>query len=64
MTLSPAEQLTAIVYGDTFALYDEAEFDAFVQPFRERLAANGIAKDVFEAARCLDAGCGGGRGRC
>jgi len=28
MTLSPAEQLTAIVYGDTFALYDDAELAA------------------------------------
>jgi ubiquinone/menaquinone biosynthesis C-methylase UbiE len=62
MTLTPAEQLTAIVYGDTFALYDEAEFDAFVQPFYERLAANGIPTEVFRGARCLDAGCGGGRG--
>ena len=62
MSLTPAEQLTAIVYGDTFALYDEAEFDEFVQPFYERLAANGIRLDVFRGARCLDAGCGGGRG--
>jgi SAM-dependent methyltransferase len=60
--LTPAEKLTAIVYGDTFALYDESEFDAFVQPFYERLHANGISPEIFRGARCLDAGCGGGRG--
>jgi ubiquinone/menaquinone biosynthesis C-methylase UbiE len=62
MKLTAAEELTAIVYGDTFALYDDAEFDSFLQPFYERLAANGISTEVFRGARCLDAGCGGGRG--
>jgi ubiquinone/menaquinone biosynthesis C-methylase UbiE len=62
MRLTSAEQLTAIVYGDTFALYDQEEFDEFVQPLYERLAANGISTDAFRGMRCLDAGCGGGRG--
>jgi len=62
VTLTPKEQLTAVVYGDTFSLYSEHEFDEFVRPFYERLAANGIETDVFRGARCLDAGCGGGRG--
>ncbi len=59
---SEKEQLTALVYGDTFALYDEASFDEFVQPLYRRLESNGISTDVFKGKRCLDAGCGGGRG--
>jgi SAM-dependent methyltransferase len=60
-SLTAAEKLTTIVFGDTFALYDEAEFDEFIEPFRERLQANGIDPNVFRDKRCLDAGCGGGR---
>lgn len=59
---SEKEQLTALVYGDTFALYDEQTFDEFVAPLRARLEANGIDLGVFKGKRCLDAGCGGGRG--
>lgn len=62
VTLSPAEQLTALVYGDTFALYDDEAFDEFLEPLKARLAINGIDARVFAGARCLDAGCGGGRG--
>ena len=61
-SMTEAEKLTTIVFGDTFALYDDEEFNAFIQPFHERLAANDISTDVFRDARCLDAGCGGGRG--
>jgi len=61
-SMTEAERLTTIVFGDTFALYDDEEFNAFIQPFHERLAANDISADVFRGARCLDAGCGGGRG--
>jgi ubiquinone/menaquinone biosynthesis C-methylase UbiE len=60
--MTEAERLTTIVFGDTFALYDDEEFDDFLQPLYERLAANSIPTDVFRGARCLDAGCGGGRG--
>jgi ubiquinone/menaquinone biosynthesis C-methylase UbiE len=59
--LTDAEQVTTIVFGDTFALYGEDEFDEFIEPFHERLRANGISPEVFRGARCLDAGCGGGR---
>ncbi len=59
--LTEAERLTAVVYGDTFALYDEASFDEFVAPLRARLQANQIPLDAFKDKRCLDAGCGGGR---
>lgn len=60
--MTEAERLTTIVFGDTFALYDDREFDEFLEPLYERLAANSIPKSVFADARCLDAGCGGGRG--
>jgi ubiquinone/menaquinone biosynthesis C-methylase UbiE len=60
--MSERERLTAIVYGDTFALYDEAAFDEFVEPLYARLKANHIDTGVFRGKRCLDAGCGGGRG--
>src|SRR5438132_184565 len=62
LPITDQEQLTAIVYGDTFALYDEKSFDEFIAPLRQRLRANGISPDLFRAKRCLDAGCGGGRG--
>lgn len=60
--MSEKEKLTAIVYGDTFALYDEKSFDEFIEPLKIRFAANSISLDVFHGQRCLDAGCGGGRG--
>lgn len=60
--LTEKEYLTAIVFGDTFALYDEKSFDEFVAPFYRRFEANGISTGVFRDRKCLDAGCGGGRG--
>jgi len=60
--MNEKEQVTSIVFGDTFALYDEKSFDEFIAPLYVRLKNNGISKDVFKGKRCLDAGCGGGRG--
>jgi ubiquinone/menaquinone biosynthesis C-methylase UbiE len=60
--MNEKEQVTAIVFGDTFALYDEKSFDEFVAPLYIRLKNNGISTEVFKGKRCLDAGCGGGRG--
>ncbi|HJX13210.1 MAG TPA: class I SAM-dependent methyltransferase [Dehalococcoidales bacterium] len=60
--LTVEEQLTALVYGDTFSMYDEKAYDAFIEPFRTRLKTNAIPLDIFKGKRCLDAGCGGGRG--
>ena len=60
--LTPDEEVTTTVYGDTFALYSDQEFDEFMVPLRERLAVNSITADAFRGKRCLDAGCGGGRG--
>jgi ubiquinone/menaquinone biosynthesis C-methylase UbiE len=60
--MNEKEQVTAIVFGDTFSLYDEKSFDEFVAPFYIRLKNNGVNTDLFKGKRCLDAGCGGGRG--
>ncbi len=60
--LNEKEQVTSIVFGDTFALYDEKSFDEFIAPLYTRLKNNGISTSVFKGKRCLDAGCGGGRG--
>jgi ubiquinone/menaquinone biosynthesis C-methylase UbiE len=52
-----------VVYGRTFARYSMREIEEFIEPFEIRFAENGLDADaVFGGARCLDAGCGGGRG--
>lgn len=56
------EDITKYVYGETFARYDSSAFLAFLRPLEVRLAKNGISHDVFRGKRCLDAGCGSGRG--
>ncbi len=51
------------VYGRTFALYDKDQVLAFMQPFVDRFAVNGLDPGaLFRGKKCLDAGCGGGRG--
>lgn len=51
------------VYGKSFALYDKEEMVKFTDFFRQRFKANGIdPKVVFPGKRCIDAGCGNGRG--
>jgi ubiquinone/menaquinone biosynthesis C-methylase UbiE len=60
--LTANEETTTIVFGDTFALYDDTSFEEFIEPLRIRFARNDIPLDVFKGKRCLDAGCGGGRG--
>jgi ubiquinone/menaquinone biosynthesis C-methylase UbiE len=51
------------VYGDTFAGYGRSDMDEFIQPFIDRFKANGLnPKEIFEGKKCLDAGCGNGRG--
>ena len=59
---SKEETITKVVYGTTFAPYNREEFLEFLRPLEVRLRANGISQDVFKDKRCLDAGCGGGRG--
>ncbi len=60
--LTEREKVTTVVFGDTFALYDDRSFEEFIEPLRIRFAGNDIPLSVFEGKRCLDAGCGGGRG--
>lgn len=60
--LSALEKMTAKVYGETFALYDAQEFEAFLAPLHTRLKRNSIDLRIFEGKRCLDAGAGSGRG--
>jgi ubiquinone/menaquinone biosynthesis C-methylase UbiE len=59
--LTQPEQITSIVFGDTFALYSDEEFEEFIEFLRTRLRANDISLDAFKGKRCFDAGCGGGR---
>ena len=51
------------VFGKTFALYDRPEMEEFVGFFTQRFAANDLdPRAIFEGKKCLDAGCGNGRG--
>jgi SAM-dependent methyltransferase len=60
--LTPAQQITTVVFGDTFSLYSDDEFEEFIGFLRKRLERNGIdLRQAFAGKRCLDAGCGGGR---
>src|SRR5690606_25539730 len=47
----------------SFALYEKEEVANFADYFTQRFAANNLnSKAIFAGKRCLDAGCGGGRG--
>ena len=60
--LTPDEQTTTIVFGDTFALYSDEEFQEFIDFLKTRFERNGIdLREAFAGKRCVDAGCGGGR---
>ena len=60
--LTPEQQTTTIVFGDTFSLYSDDEFEEFIAFLRTRFERNGIdLREAFAGKRCLDAGCGGGR---
>lgn len=51
------------VYGQSFALYDKKQMEEFIEPFSIRFRRNGIDPyDLFKGKKCLDAGCGNGRG--
>jgi len=51
------------VYGASFAIYDDASLDEFVNFLAARFEANGIdPRTEFSGKHCLDAGCGNGRG--
>jgi ubiquinone/menaquinone biosynthesis C-methylase UbiE len=51
------------IYGASFSAYDQASMDEFVSFLAQRFEANNInPSDQFKGKRCLDAGCGKGRG--
>ena len=51
------------IYGNTFADYGRMDMDEFIEPLAARFAANGLRPQaLFAGSRCLDAGCGNGRG--
>lgn len=63
MDTNNREHLHDDVFGQSFALYDHAAMEEFVGFFRQRFEANNLdAKSIFGGKRCLDAGCGNGRG--
>ena len=51
------------VFGKTFKKYSKKEILDFVKPFKTRFKKNKInAKKLFKGKKCLDFGCGNGRG--
>jgi 2-polyprenyl-3-methyl-5-hydroxy-6-metoxy-1,4-benzoquinol methylase len=63
MTVSNRESEHEDVYGKSFALYDSEQMKQFTGFFEQRLLANDLdGEGLFKGKRCLDAGCGNGRG--
>ena len=59
----PTESIYEKVYGEMFAMYTREEMSDFTEPLRVRFRNNDLdAKTLFAGKRCLDAGCGNGRG--
>jgi len=56
------EEKTKVVFGETFKRYTRNDMLEFISPFRTRFEVNGISTNIFKGRKCLDAGCGGGRG--
>ena len=56
------EKRYEIVFGETFARYSKAEYLEFMAPFKVRFERNNLSVDMFKGKKCLDAGCGNGRG--
>ncbi len=57
------EDLHEDVYGESFALYSKQDMLEFIAPLEIRYERNKIdAKAAFAGKKCLDAGCGNGRG--
>jgi ubiquinone/menaquinone biosynthesis C-methylase UbiE len=51
------------VYGKSFALYDHDAMKEFINFFDQRFEINGLdPASIFADKKCLDAGCGNGRG--
>ncbi len=61
--MSTSEAKYEQIYGDTFADYGRRDMDEFIEPLVTRFKENHLdAKAIFTDKRCLDAGCGNGRG--
>jgi ubiquinone/menaquinone biosynthesis C-methylase UbiE len=57
------EYLHDDVFGQTFAMYDKEEIIRFIEPFKIRFERNKLdPSSLFKGKKCLDAGCGNGRG--
>lgn len=62
-TTANIEHLHNDVFGASFALYGREEIERFIEPFEIRFNRNNIdSKALFAGKKCLDAGCGNGRG--
>jgi ubiquinone/menaquinone biosynthesis C-methylase UbiE len=60
---SNIEHLNDDVFGQTFAMYDKEEMIRFIEPFKIRFEKNKLDPySLFKGKKCLDAGCGNGRG--
>ena len=52
-----------LVFGNTFKRYSKKEMIEFIEPFKIRFKKNNInSKKLFKKKKCLDLGCGNGRG--
>ncbi len=57
------EHLHNDVFGTTFALYNKSQMEEFIVPFKLRFQRNNIdPNSLIMGKKCLDAGCGNGRG--
>jgi ubiquinone/menaquinone biosynthesis C-methylase UbiE len=55
------EQATGALFGDLWGPYNNKLFEESVELFYRRVDLAEIPRERFRGARCLDAGCGGGR---
>lgn len=61
--ISNKENFHEDVYGESFTLYNKQDMMDFIRPLEIRYERNKIdPKKAFEGKKCLDAGCGNGRG--
>lgn len=59
--IGDVERFTGSLYAKSWVAYDQEEFLETTNFFEQRLRNNGVDVAFIRGARCLDAGCGGGR---